>query len=300
MPPRPEPRCWFAAPLRWACRRIALLSQARLLALGHALAWWLTPLLAGRRRIARINLALCFPELDDDAREALVRANTRASVIGLLEMARAWYAPSSALRGIADVQGLEHLEAAHAQGRGVLLLTAHFPHLDLGARLLGEALGQPLSCMVRRVGGSCGERMMEAGRRRVFASVIGKKDVRGLLRALARGGLVAYLADQNFTYNSAFVPFFGVQAATLTTTPDLARRAKVALLPYWCQRLSDGRYRVRVDAPWEEASGEDPAAFAARYMRELEAVIRVHPEQYLWWHRRFKTRPEGEPSPYAR
>ncbi|SEL63418.1 KDO2-lipid IV(A) lauroyltransferase [Pseudoxanthomonas sp. GM95] len=300
MPPRTERGCWFAAPLRWACRRIARLPQARLLQLGGALAWVLTPLLTGRRRIARINLALCFPELDTGAREALVRANTRDSLIGLLEMARAWYAPSSLLRGMAEVEGLEHLEAARAQGRGVLLLTAHFPHLDLGARLLGEALGEPLSCMVRRVGGSCGEQVMEAGRRRAFASVIGKKDVRGLLRTLSRGGLVAYLADQNFTYNSAFVPFFGVPAATLTTTPDLARRANVALLPYWCQRLPDGHYRVRVDAPWDEASGEDPVAFAARYMRELEAVIRQHPAQYLWWHRRFKTRPEGEASPYAR
>jgi KDO2-lipid IV(A) lauroyltransferase len=294
MPPRPEPRCRFGAPLRRACRRIARLRQRHLLGLGRVLAWSLGPLLAGRRRIARINLALCFPELDAAAREALVRANTRASVTGLLEMARAWYAPSSALRGLAEFEGLEHLRAAQAGGRGVLLLTAHFPHVDLGARLLGQALGQPLSCMVRRVGGSCGERLMQDGRRRVFASVIGKKDLRGLLRTLSRGGLVVYLADQNFTYNSAFVPFFGVPAATLTTPPDLARRAGVAIVPYWCQRLPDGRYRVRVDAPWEESSGQDPAAFAARYMRELEAVIGQHPEQYLWWHRRFKSRPPGD------
>jgi len=298
MPSRPDRRCWFTAPLRWACQCVARLPQRRLLALGGALAWLLTPLLSRRRRIARINLALCFPELDAGAREALVRANARASITGLLEMARAWYAPSGLLHDLADVQGLEHLRAAHADGRGVLLLTAHFPHLDLGARLLGEALGEPLSCMVRRVGGNCGERMMQEGRRTAFAHVIGKKDVRGLLRILSRGGLVAYLADQNFTYNSAFVPFFGVQAATLTTTPDLARRAGVALLPYWCQRLPDGRYRVRIDPPWQEATGGDPVAFAARYMRELEAVIRQHPEQYLWWHRRFKTRPDGEVSPY--
>lgn len=300
MPLPPEPGCWLAGPLRWACARIARLPQRRLLALGAALAWLLTPLLAGRRRIARINLALCFPELDATARQALLRANTRASVIGLLEMARAWYAPSSALAGLAEIEGLDHLRAAQAQGRGVLLLTAHFPHMDLGARLLGQALGQPVSCMVRRVGGNCGERFMQAGRRRVFAEVIGKKDVRGLLRALSRGRLVVYLADQNFTYNSAFVPFFGVQAATLTTPPELARRAGVAIVPYWCQRLADGRYRVRVEAPWPESSGQDPAAFAARYMRELEAAIRQAPAQYLWWHRRFKTRPEGEVSPYLR
>lgn len=298
MRPTPEPGCWLAAPLRWACQWVARLPQPRLLRLGNALAWLLTPWLARRRRIARINLALCFPGLDADAREALVRANTRASIIGLLEMARAWYGPASLLRGLVEVQGLQHLKAARTQGRGVLMLTAHFPHVDLGTRLLGEVLGEPLSCMVRRVGGSCGERMMEAGRRRVSAHVIGKKDVRGLLRVLSRGGMVAYLADQNFTYNSAFVPFFGVPAATLTTTLDLARRAGVAIVPYWCQRLDDGRYRVRIDAPWDEASGTDPVVFAARYMRELEAVVRQHPAQYLWWHRRFKTRPPGDASPY--
>jgi len=298
MSPRTEPRCWFVAPARWVCRRVAHWPQRRLLRWGRVLAGVLTPLLAGRRRIARTNLALCFPTLDEAAREALVRANTQASVTGLLEMARAWYAPGGALRGLAEVEGLEHLQAARRGGRGVLLLTAHFPHLDLGGRLLGEALGEPLSCMVRRVDGSCGERLMQDGRQHAFASVIGKKDVRGLLRTLSRGGLVAYLADQNFTYNSAFVPFFGVSAATLTTTPDLARRAGVEILPYWCQRLPDGRYRVRIDPPWEEARSADPAAFAARYMRELEAVVRAHPEQYLWWHRRFKTRPAGEASPY--
>jgi len=132
----------------------------------------------------------------------------------------------------------------------------------------------------------------------VFAEVIAKKDVRGLLRSLARGGVVAYAADQDFSYQHAFVPFFGVPAATLTAIPALARRGNAVVLPYWFARGDDGRYTLRIEPPWPGWPTGDETQDAARYMAELEQAVRRHPDQYLWVHRRFKTRPPGEPDPY--
>ena len=291
-------RCWFVAPANLTLALLARLPQSLLLALGSALAWLLKPLLRKRRRIAQANIDLCFPELDAKERRRLVDANLRATVTAALELARGWYAPSRTLRGIADVQGLQHVRDALAAGRGVLLLGGHFPHSELCARLLGEALGQRVSIVARRNNDPCVEALLDGARRRAFAEVIGKKDVRGLLRTLSRGGIVAYSADQNFTYQNAFVPFFGVPAATLTATPELAQRANAVVLPCWFHRTPAGRYRLRIEPTWPGWPSGDPAADAARYMAELEKVVREHPEQYLWMHRRFKTRPPGEPDVY--
>ena len=290
--------CGFIAPLEWMAAAIARLPQRLLLAMGTGLMWLLWPALGKRRRYAAINLALCFPELDEMQRNRLLRDNLRATVTGALELLRAWYAPSGALAGLAQVEGLEHLHAATASGRGVLLFGGHFTHSELAARLLSEAARQPVHVMVRRNNHRCLEAMFERARRRAFAGTVAKKDVRGLLKTLSRGGVVAYSADQNFNYQNAFVPFFGVPAATLVVTPELAERGNAVVLPFWFHRDAQGKYRLRVERQWSNWPSGDATADAARYMHELEQVVRQHPEQYLWVHRRFKTRPAGEPGVY--
>ena len=296
--PRRVPRCAFVAPANLLGSVIAALPQRMLLALGTMATWLLWPALGKRRRYAATNITLCFPELDATAQARLLRANLRATVTGLLELVRGWFASPHRLQGLAEVEGLEHLHAARARGQGVLLFGGHFPHSELCARLLGEALGERLAIVARHNNDPCIERWLDGARRRAFAEVIGKKDVRGLLRTLSRGGIVAYSADQDFNYQNAFVPFFGIPAATLTATPDLARRSNAAVLPFWFHRDASGRYRLRVEPTWDGWPSGDPAQDAARYMAELEAVVRQHPEQYLWVHRRFKTRPPGEPDLY--
>ncbi len=291
-------RCLATPLLRALAWAVARLPQRALLASGRVLAWLAWPLLRSRRRIARINVDACFPALAAEARRRLADESVVNTVVGACELLRAWHAPPPALRGLADIEGLEALRDALARGQGVLLMCGHFTHTELAARLLSEALGRPVRVVVRRHNHACLERWFEASRSRVFGPTIGKKDVRGLLRALQAGEAVVYSADQNFTYQNAFVPFFGVPAATLTAVPDLVRRGRAVLMPFWYRRGADGRYRLRVEPTWADWPGGDAVADAARYMAELETVVREAPAQYLWAHRRFKTRPAGEASFY--
>lgn len=291
-------RCIGLAPAVLLGKGLARLPPRFLLGLSSLLALLLWPLLARRRRIAATNLALCFPELDDGARRALLRANLRETVMGVFEALRAWYAPDAMLRGAARVEGLEHLLAARAAGQGVLLFTGHFTQAELAARLLQDVSGLRVRGVVRRHNSPCVEAELERARRRVFEPTLAKKDVRGLLRSLQSGAVVVYSADQDFSYQHAFVPFFGVPAATLTGTARMVRHARARMLPFWFHRAADGGYVLRIGAPWPGWREAEPAQSAAIYMRELERVVREHPEQYLWVHRRFKTRPPGEPPLY--
>jgi KDO2-lipid IV(A) lauroyltransferase len=291
-------RCWAIAPLVLLARVLARLPQRWLLNLATLMSILLWPVLARRRQVARTNLALCFPELSADQRRRLLRQNQAATVMGVFELMRAWYAPAPTLSALARIEGLAHLQAALASGRGVLLFTGHFTHTELAVRLLSEALARPVRVVIRRHNVACLEETFERARAQVFGPTLAKKDVRGLLRTLQAGEPVTYSADQNFTYQHAFVPFFGISAATLTSTQDLVRRGDGMMLPFWFYRDTQGSYHLRIEPAWEGWGEASPEQAAAIYMRELEKVVRQHPEQYLWVHRRFKTRPPGEAALY--
>ena len=297
--PEPPPRAswplWPLYPLLWL---LARLPQSFLLGLGNVVAWLTWPFAGRRRRVAARNIALCFPELDTDAQRVLLRRNFRATLIGLLEMIRAWFAPSSRLHGLFDVDGMEHIETARAEGRGVLLLSGHFTTVELACRLLNETIVPPARMLVRRHDWAALEALVNSGRKAHAELTLEKKDVAGLLRELKAGHIVLYGGDQDFSTQNVFVPFFGVPASTLATTPRLAERANAVTLPLWSHRKADGRYRLTIGAPWPDWPSGDVETDAARYMAELEAAVRRAPEQYLWVHRRFKTRPAGEASVY--
>jgi KDO2-lipid IV(A) lauroyltransferase len=271
--------------------------QPLVLAVGRALAWLGRPLLRKRRRVARINIDLCFPEFDENARRRLVDASVANTVIGVFEMLRAWHAPAKTLAPLATVEGIDRLRDALARG-GVVLLGGHLTHSELAMRMIGDALGRKPFALVRRHNDPCLERWIDRSRLRMLAGTVAKKDVRGLLRALQAGEPVAYLSDQNFNYQHAFVPFFGVPAATITALPDIVRRGRATMLPFWSRRDADGRYHVTVGPAWDGWPSDDPERDAARYMAELEAAVRAAPDQYLWVHQRFKTRPPGAPPLY--
>jgi KDO2-lipid IV(A) lauroyltransferase len=292
-------RCWSLRPLAWLAQGLAKLPQPVLLQLAWLLTWlgWLP--LARRRRIAAINLALCFPELDARARQQLLRRNIHSTVMGMLEMIRSWYGGRAALQRLATIEGLPALQAALADGRGVLLLISHVTNVELSVRLLSDALGRRVRGIIRRNNSPCVEAELEHARNRTFLPTLEKKDLRGLMRALQGGDLVVYAGDQDFSYRSEFVPFFGVPAATLVGTAEIAARGRAQTFVLWSRRDAQGRYHLRVEPAWPGWAEATPAQAAAMYMQALEAQVRQAPEQYLWVHRRFKTRPPGEASPYA-
>jgi KDO2-lipid IV(A) lauroyltransferase len=287
-------RCLALRPLAGLARVLARLPQRVLLALAASLAWLGHAALAKRRAVARANLGLAFPELAAESRARLLRDNLRATIMGVLEMLRAWYAPARALRGLYAVEGLEEVRATLARGQGVLLVLSHHTTLELCYRLVSEALGVPVRLQLRSHNSACLEDWLRRARARHFPPQLGKKDTGGLLAALRAGELVIHSPDQDFSYRHAFVPFFGVPAATLVGTAALVEQSGARMFVLWPRRLENATYRLRFEPEWPGWRAAAPDQAAAMYMRALEAEVRQAPEQYLWVHRRFKTRPPGE------
>ena len=252
-----------------------------------------------RRRIAEINLALCFPELTAIQHTALLAEHFAALGIGLFETATAWWAPDEKLHGLARVEGAEHLQQALDRGKGVILLTGHFTTLELGARFI--TWQQPFHAMYRSHKNLLYETVMRRERkRRSRLPPLPHEDLRGLLRAFKQGRAVWYAPDQNHGLrNSVFAPFFGIPTCTLTATSRLAALSGAAVVPYFPRRLSGtAGYEVVILPALENFPSSDITADTQRINELLEHYIRRAPEQYLWVHRRFKTRPPGQPSLY--
>jgi Kdo2-lipid IVA lauroyltransferase/acyltransferase len=284
---------WLGVAAVWL---IARLPYPLLLRLGHALGVVIRHVPSRRRRIAEANIALCFPELDARAQAALVDAHLTDIGLMLVEFALGWMGSERALARIpVQVEGLEHLQDARAQGRGVLLVGGHFSHLELCARLISHRIA--IAGMYRRMDSAVFEWTVLRARLRYAAAMFDKDDIRGTVRYLRGGGTVWYAPDQDMrSKDSVFVPFFGVPAATITATWHLARMGRAQVIPFFHRRLPGGGYAMRLGAPLS-MEGDDEAA-TARVNASIEQMVRAAPAQYLWVHKRFKTRPPGAPPVY--
>ena len=275
------------ARLPWPLQRAAGRGIGRLLRLG-----W-----RSRRDVAARNLALCFPELDDGARAALLRDHFDALGIGLFEFARAWWGSVGPLRRGVVIEGLEHLEAARAAGRGAIVVSGHFTTLEACGRMLAERV--PLAGMYRPHAQPALEWAVLRGRLRYAAGMFPRDALRPAVRHLKQGGLLWFAPDQDTRRgDSVFVPFFGQPAWSLTSTHQLARMSGAAVFAFAHARRPDGGYTLRVSPALEDFPSEDPVADTARVMAAIEAMVRAAPAQYLWIHRRFKRRPD-DTSAYA-
>lgn len=298
----------FLAPRHWplwcglgVLRLCALLPYPVLLLLGHGLGLLMYALLPSRRRIARINLRLCFPELDDKARERLVRATFRDAAISVFENVLSWWGSDRRLRGLHRVEGMEHYAAAKAQGRGVLLLGGHYTTIEISGRLASFHIAD-LHPVYKRAHNPLYEAVMTRMRNRHYVGMLNSFDMRTIVRTLKTGNTVWYAPDQDFgRERSVFAPFFGVPTATLTTTARLARLTGAPVVPFVSERLPGLQgYRIAMLPALEDFPSGDDLQDATRVNAQLEAQVRTNPSQYLWIHRRFKTRPEGEPDLYRR
>ncbi len=298
-PPGPAPTAprtwpfWLVGGIIWLVTRLPFAWQHRL---GRGLGRLFLRLGQKRRHVTRTNLRLCFPERTEAEREALLRGHFEAAGIGLFETASAWWAPAHRFDGIYSLGGLEHLDRALAQGRGVLLVSAHFTTLEFCGRIL--CLHRDIAAMYRPNENPVVDYLFKKNREQHSQGAIDRNDIKGLLRALKQNLPVWYAPDQGGGgRHSALVPFFGVPAATRTATHRIAKVSRAPVLTFFGTRLPDGHYRLTIQPPLEAFPSDDPVADTARINQTIEQAILEAPEQYFWSHRRFKKRP-GLPDPY--
>jgi len=245
-----------------------------------------------RREICRINLGLCFPELSEQERQALLRRTFVSNGIGIMEAAMSWCRNPEDFRDRVTVSGLDHLKRARAGGRGVLLIGAHFTTLEIAGALF--SLYETMDVTYRKHKNPLFEAVMTNGRKRFFG-VIERGNVRETIRSLKSGHVLWYAPDQDYGMkHSVFAPFFGVEAATITATARFARVNNSAVLFFSHYRTDDNRgYHLDFSPPLENYPSGDEVADATRINQLVEEAVRKHPDQYLWLHKRFKTQSAG-------
>lgn len=258
-----------------------------------ALMLWLA--VPKRRHVIETNLQLCFPEMPPEERKALARRVYVRLARAAIDHGTLWEADAEEIRRFVTFEGLDNL-LDMKDGRPVIVVAPHFAGLD--------AAGIALNTYVRGVSlyqkqsNPAWDKAVLQGRLRFSNPVLIAKsnasDLRPVLRAMKEGLPFYYLPDMDHGLkNSIFVPFFGVQAATLPMVSRLARLTKAKVL--WCiATMTENGYHVIISKPWDNFPTADYEADTLRVNQELEEWIRAYPDQYLWVHRRFKTRPEGE------
>ncbi|MGQ0545977.1 MAG: lysophospholipid acyltransferase family protein [Betaproteobacteria bacterium] len=276
--------------LMWLARLLPLRAIAAIgNALGAALFW----LIPERRKVTRINLEKCFPQMPLAERERLARASFRAFCRSFVERGLLWWSSEARLRRLVRVEGAENLEAL--AGRPVIILAPHFVGLDHGGIRL--AMDRAMASMYSRQKDPVFDRLLYEKRLRFGGQLFARRDeLRQAVRAIRAGVPFYYLPDMDLGRpGSVFVPFFGVPASTVTALSDLARLTGAAVVPCVTRMLpGGGGYVARLYPAWRDFPSGGAAADARRMLAFIEERVLEMPEQYFWLHKRFKTRPEGE------
>ncbi|MGB5247280.1 MAG: LpxL/LpxP family Kdo(2)-lipid IV(A) lauroyl/palmitoleoyl acyltransferase [Woeseia sp.] len=278
-------------------RLVCLLPHRARLAIGAALGRIVYRIAGERRAITRRNLALAFPELDENARNDLARRHFAALGMSLIELGLGRWASDAELLKLTDLIGAEHLAAA--DGAGVILLSAHFTSLEISGRVL-SLNSPPFDAVYRRHRNPLLTEILRTGRERSARDTIEKNDIKSMVRSLREGRPVWYAPDQSYNLKqSAVLPFFNVPAMTNTATTTLARLGRARVLPYFPRRLENGRYELTILPPLDNFPSDDAEADTRRFVELLEQRIRLCPEQYYWVHRKYKNLPDGMPDYYS-
>jgi KDO2-lipid IV(A) lauroyltransferase len=266
--------------------------------IGNALGSLLYVLAVRRRRIAAINLALCFPDMSDGERKRLGRYHFRMFARGIVERSILWWSSAARISGLIRVEGTEHFEALRR--KPAILLTAHFVGMDVGAQWIAQRV-DGVSIYSNQSDRYFNELLLKKrtrfGKQRLYSR---QQGLRAIVRAVRKGYPCVYASDQDQgVKEGAFIPFFGVPAATITSVPRIAQLTGATVLP-WTTRVLPGAegYVLTFYPPWENYPSGDDIADTRRVNEFIEHRVREMPEQYFWVHRRFKTRPAGEAKLY--
>lgn len=249
-----------------------------------------------RRNIVLTNLRLCFPELSEAKREAMVRQHFIVFAKAFLDRTLGWWASKERLQRLIRIQGVENL--SDPEGRPIILLSPHFVGLDAGATRISMYV--PGCTVYSRQKNQVLDKLLYDGRGRFTDTVmLSRKDgMRKIVKAMKDGYRFYYLPDMDFgPKESIFVPFFGVQAATIPALSRLVRLTGAKVVACITRQVPDG-YEVEVMPAWDNFPGESVEADTEFMNRFIESQVLRMPEQYYWVHKRFKTRPAGEASFY--
>jgi KDO2-lipid IV(A) lauroyltransferase len=279
---------WLVArlPLRWSIRFHKLIGRA------------IGALMARRRAVVVRNIQICFPELTRAEAERLAGRHFENVGAFIAETGMAWFGrlrPEATFR----IEGVEHLEAALAERRGVVLFSGHFTTLEICTAAI-KRLAPLFAFVFRARGNALLNEIQRRGRVKTAHVALANDDVRATLRLLEQNATVWFAPDQARIDSGALLPFFGEPAMTSTATTRLARVSGAVVVPlFFCRRPDDASYVIRFHAPLEGFPTRDADGDTLRLIAMLEGFVRECPEQYFWMHRRFKDRP-GMPDAYAR
>ena len=262
---------------------------------GHMLGFLLMALGTERRRVVQTNLRLCFPEFDEQARKQLTRAHFRAVGRALADTTVAWWSGAERIRKLAKIDGWEHFERANLAGPFILLA----PHL-VGVDILAirMSLESDAMSMYSHQKDPVFDRFLVSRHTRFRPIRLASRQdgIKPVIRGLKARLPLFFLPDMDFgARDSIFVPFFGVQTATIDAVPRLASLARASVVPLVIRQNALGEgYTVRIFPAWKDYPTGNLHADTARMNAFIEEQVREMPEQYYWLHKRFKTRPPGE------
>lgn len=293
------PRYWPTLLLILVMYLLSWLPYAVQRRLGQGVGRLAIGLMKKRRFTIRRNLELCFPAMTEQEREQILKANIDNTGLALFETGMAWFWPDARVKRHVRIEGLEHIEQLEREGKGALFIAVHSLNLELAARAFG--IHKSGTGIYRPNNNPCFDFVQYRGRARSNRTLIDRKDVKGMLKALSSGQRVWYAPDHDYgRRRSTFAPLFAVdKACTTTGTSLLVDNSGCEVMTFRMVRESDsGNYLITISPLQREFPRNEPEKAAIVINEAVEQAILAAPCQYMWLHRRFKTRPEGEPSLY--
>ena len=250
--------------------------------------------LKSRRKTTLRNLEVCFPEWSTEQVQENAKQVFIDQMLGVFETLNAWYCPQW-FKGRTEIEGLEHIQNAKAQGKGALLLGTHSTLLDAGGYVCAQYFDPDV--VYRPQNNPLLDMLIYRCRATIYTNQIDHDDMRGLIRHLKNGRAIWYSPDQDFGLKQGVMaPFFGVPAATVTAHRRILKMTKAEAIPLYFYRdgdIKDPKYKVLIEPPVANLPSEDELDDATRTNLIIERQLRIAPTQYMWFHRRFKTRPKG-------
>ncbi|MGI4815372.1 MAG: lipid A biosynthesis lauroyl acyltransferase [Janthinobacterium lividum] len=280
-------------------RFLALLPYGFTARLGDGLGALLYLIPSSRRNVVHTNLRLCFPEWSAAERKRVARLHFRHAIRSYIERSVQWFGSAKKLEALIEVDSAVDLEDPNMPP--TILLGFHFVGIEAGSIFINYSLKRPCGSLYTPMSNPEVDRVAKAARGRFNAEMVARANsARAVLRMFREGKPVMLGADMDYGIrNSTFVPFFGVQACTLTAVSRFAKAGRAQVLPFIGEILPNYKgYRLKVFEPWRDYPTDDEDADARRMNAFLEEQVLKMPEQYYWVHKRFKTRPPGEPGVY--